>query len=360
MSESQTIRQPSAPDNEKRVGSMRKITLEEHFITADLLKHREVMKRDGLFVAANPGSMGVDKNAIPDPVIPDVMQRGLEVGEKRIQMMDRNGIDMQILSYSAPGVQMLADAAEATRTARATNDFLAETVAKHPSRFAGWATIATQAPEAAADELERAVTELGFKGAMINGHARGEYLDQDKFRVIFERAEALDVPLYLHPTVIPQTLAKYLEGAPDLYDAAWGFAVDTTTHALRIMLSGVLDAYPKTTIVLGHMGELLLAHLWRLDNRFQRSPLVRKEKLLPSEYVKNNFMLTTSGMFSHAALQHAIAVMGADRVMFSVDYPYELMEEGVSFIDTAPISETDRALICYQNAQRLLKLPAFA
>lgn len=342
---------------------MRKITLEEHFVTPALLKHVEELKRDGLyFTNIKKGEFGPDgmperDNSYPGPVAPELEKKVPGYMEDfRLQQMDAYGIDMQVLSLTAPGVQQMKDTQAAIKTAKETNDFLAEVVKRHPTRFAGFATLPTQEPKVAADELERSVMKLGFKGAMINSHTRGEFLDQKRFWVIFERAEALGVPLYIHPTFLTPQQAKVFEEYPQLYDAAWGFSVETSYHALRIILSGVLDVFPKTTLILGHMGELMMYHLGRIDNRIQHGTVERKMKNLPSEYVKKNFMVTTSGTFSHEALHYAISVLGSDRVMFAIDYPYELIEEAVRFIDTAPISDAVKEQICHLNAERLLRL----
>ena len=291
-----------------------------------------------------------------DPaVLADLAARLVDFDEVRLGEMDRGGIDYVILSQTGPGVQAEADAAVALRRAKENNDFLVEQVARHPTRYGAFATVPMHDPLVAAAELERCVKQLGFKGALVNGHTQGAYYDDPAYDVVWERFQALDVPMYLHPIDfprIPQTLA----GHPEIQGAAWGWGVETASHALRLLFGGVFDRFPRLRIVLGHMGEGLPFQRWRLDSRFAAYPFGVQLQRRPSEYIGDNILITTSGVCSHAALAGAIAEMGAEAVMFSVDYPYESTEVAVAFIESAPLDEATRALVCHGNAERLFKL----
>jgi len=282
-----------------------------------------------------------------------VPQRLSDLGELRVREMDEAGIDLQVLSETAPATQNLAPDAAVT-LARRSNDFLHAAIGRQPDRFAGFATLPTPDPAAAADELERAVTRLGFKGAMIMGLTHGRFFDEKPFWVIFERAAALDVPIYIHPgPPHPAVIEAYYKGYPGLIGAPLGFTVETMTQSARIIVSGVLDDYPGLKIILGHLGEALPFLLWRIDDT------LAKQVKLPrgfADYFRQHFYLTTSGAFSDSALLCSIAELGAERIMFSVDWPYQPNVPGRKFIDAAPISTHDRTLILGQNARALLKL----
>jgi 2,3-dihydroxybenzoate decarboxylase len=284
-------------------------------------------------------------------------ERLLDIEKLRLPEMDRYDITVQVLSFTSPGIQGIADTATAISTARDLNDRLAEIVRVHPTRLAAFAALPMQDPAVAADELERAVTQLGFKGALVNGHTNGEYLDEQKFWVVFERAQALDVPLYLHPVDTPTDQMKIYGGYNELFGSSWNWGIETATHALRLIFGGVFDAFPRFTLLLGHMGEMLPYAMERLDNRWKLCVHTRElKKELPSRYIKENMYVTTSGNFSNAALLCALLTLGADRLLFSVDYPYQRTEEGALWIDAAPISDADKEKICYKNAQQVLKL----
>ncbi|WP_205602524.1 amidohydrolase family protein [Chelativorans alearense] len=283
----------------------------------------------------------------------DVLQ---DFGERRLAAMDAIGIERAVLSLSGPGVQAEFDTAKAVRLARRANDFLAERLAESPSRYDGFAHLALQEPGAAADELERAVRELGLRGAMINGQTNGAYLDDDRFSVLWERASDLDVPIYIHPYNPPDVPYMY-RNHPELWGPLWSWTVETGNHALRILFAGVFDRYPNAKLILGHMGEALPFQLWRFDSRWPISnsgPAALKLK--PSEYFKRNFWCTTAGVCSDASLRCAIDALGADRVMFSVDYPFERPAVAGEWIDAAPLTDEERAKVCSENAKSLLKL----
>ncbi len=319
-------------------GKMKKIILEEHFSTPEA----------GAYASQILSNI--------DPTFIEYVKPRLgEIGALRIEDMDKNGIDLSVLSVTTPAVQMEPDAGKAADGAKQLNDLLAAQIELYPTRFAGFATLALQDSNGAADELERCVKQLGMKGALINGHDNGEYLDEPKFFPFWERAEALGVPVYLHPADSP-VQASNEKDYPEMASCGWGWTPETAGHVLRLIYGGVFDRFPKTTLVLGHMGETLPYLLWRLDSRFKMMRHRFPIEMLPSEYVKRNVMVTTSGSFSDEPLVCAISALGSDRVMFSVDYPYEYTHEAVEFIDKAPISETDREKICHGNAERLLKL----
>jgi predicted TIM-barrel fold metal-dependent hydrolase len=236
-----------------------------------------------------------------------------------------------------------------------------ETVRKHPTRFAGFAALPTPDPEAAVKELERAITKLGLRGAMINGHTRGSFLDDKKYWGIFECAQAHDLPVYLHPAVPHASLVEtYFKGYEDISRAAWGFAIDASTHFLRILFSGAFDQFPKLRIILGHMGEGLPFGMHRLGDHTGYVGTRRGLKRHPLEYMRENLVITTAGAFSVPALLCSMLELGADNILFSVDWPYESNKVGTAFLRAAPISEDDREKIAHGNAERILRLAPHA
>jgi predicted TIM-barrel fold metal-dependent hydrolase len=280
-----------------------------------------------------------------------------DVGELRLKAMDEAGIDLQVLSHGAPATQRL-DAATAIALTRKVNDRLAQTVRAHPERFAAFAALPTADPVAAADELERAVTKLGFKGAMVHGLCNGAFFDERQFWPIYERAAALDVPLYIHPAlphpaVIEVYYKQYVEAYPSILNAGWGFTVETATQAVRIVLSGVLDAHPRVKLILGHLGEGLPFSLWRIDQAMSREG---NRSVSFREAFREHFWITTSGNFSTPALLCSIMELGVDRILFSVDWPYVANCPGVQWMQDVPLSTADKAKILHGNARRLLRL----
>ena len=285
-----------------------------------------------------------------------------DIGERRLRDMDESGIDKQILALTAPGVQVF-DAATATSLARSFNDQLADAVGKYPDRFAGLAAIAPQDPRNAAKELERGVKSLGLKGAIVNAHTRGEYLDDPKFWEIFESAEALNVPIYLHPSTPPAAMIEPFMNR-GLAGAVYGFAVDTGLHMLRIIISGALDRFPGLRIVVGHLGEGLPYWLYRTDymyrgmsssKRYPEAHVPRLQKK-PSDYLRENFYVTTSGMAWEPAIMFAISVLGIDRVMYAMDYPYQYEPEEVKVTDSLPLSDPDKKKLYQGNAEKVFSL----
>jgi len=282
------------------------------------------------------------------------LQRKLDdLGELRIREMDEAGIDLQIISESNPATQNL-DPESAVTLARASNDVLHEAVRAHPGRFAGFATLPTPDPAAAADELERAVTKFGFKGAMIMGLTHGRFMDDKQFFPIFERAAALDVPVYIHPTPPHAAVHEvYFKDYPALAGAPLGFTIETLTHTYRLILSGLFDRLPALKIIVGHLGETAPFLLWRTQNAL--GDRVKMPRAF-ADYYRTHFWLTTSGAFSDSALACCVAEMGVDRILFSVDWPFVSNLAGRKWLDQAPINAHDRALIFGANARKLLKL----
>ena len=298
---------------------------------------------------------------------PELEARLADIGAGRIAEMDAAGIDMQVLSTAQPGLEHV-DAARATPVARAFNDRIAEAVAAHPDRFAGFAALPTADPQASAAELERAVRTLGLVGAMVNGRTLERFLDDQFFWPIFESAEALGVPIYLHPMPPPKAVYDiYYAGFGDdvgfMFGAgAWGWHVETGVHALRLVLAGVFDRFPALQVILGHMGEVVPFMLARasgaLGGASALGPVGTRMQLPVAEYFHRNFYISTSGFFTNPPLQCALEVIGADRILFAVDHPFANNAAGRRFLDEAPVDETVRAKIAHANAERLLRLPA--
>ncbi len=321
---------------------MRTITLEEHISTPEFLEAMEVVWRG-------------------DPVV-DMWQAHretlLDLGNDRIVDMNAAGIDMQVLSLSG-GMDRLATAI-ATDLARRTNDKLALAVQTHPDRYAAFATLALQEPKNAALEFERCVLHLGFKGALVNGTSDGMFLDHQCFTPVFETAQALDVPVYLHPAPPPHEARKaYYDGLPVnpgfmLSTAGWGWHVETGMHCLRLIISGLFDRFPKLKIIIGHMGEALPYYIARAD-AFLTQGVTHLQRQV-SEYFREHFYITTSGCFSLPPFLCALQVVGAERILFSVDHPYNSNAMGRAFLDALPVSAEDMAKISHGNAERLLKL----
>lgn len=303
----------------------RVIVLEEHFSHPELL------------------------GGIP-PAIGDAL---LDLGERRLREMDEAEIDLQVLSHFPTGPQNLPPET-APAMSRAVNDLTHATIRKWPDRFAGFAALPLTAPQEAAAELERAVLELGFKGAMLHGMCNGVPLDDRRFWGVYETAQSLDVPIYLHPDAPPPAVAEaYYQGHPALLGPGWAYTVETATQALRLMMSGVFDEYPRLKIILGHLGESLPFSIVRCDANITRRANLKRPLI---DYFHDHFWLTTAANFSNSALACCLMEMGADRIMFSIDWPFASNTEGRRFIDAAPISPDDRAKILGGNAVRLLKL----
>ena len=317
-----------------------KIGLEEHFSLQDTLADSSG------FVSAETWKV--------------LGRRLVDFQQERIEVMDQTGVERMLLSLNAPALQAITEASKAEEIMRRTNDVLANEVAKRPDRFSGLAALAMHDPDIAARELERCVKDLGFKGALVNGYTQvgakdnAVYYDVKEYWDFWATCEKLDVPFYLHPRE-PSQLKAY-QGHPWLIGPAYGFAAETALHALRLMGSGLFDAYPRLTIILGHLGEGIPYNLHRTDQRIAWSPLGYPAKRKISEYFAENFYITTAGNFRTQTLIDAILEIGADRILFSTDYPFEEAAEAAEWFDACSISEADRKKIGRTNAQKLFKL----
>ena len=284
------------------------------------------------------------------------MKRLFDVGEYRIKLMDEAGVDVQVLSHGAPSLQKIG-ADIAVDLGRSVNDRLLATIARNPTRFAAFCALPTAVPKAAADELERCV-KLGFKGAMIHGLANGKFLDEPEFDAIWERAQALDVPIYIHPSVPMQAVsdayyAKFAKDFPMVIRAGWGYTVETATIAIRMVLGGVFERYPRLKIILGHLGETLPFLIWRIDHTLKRPG---HKAISFRDVFATNFYVTTSGNFSNPALLCCMMELGIDHILFAIDYPFVDNQPGMDWIPTIPLCDEDKAKLLSGNAKRLLKL----
>jgi 2,3-dihydroxybenzoate decarboxylase len=338
----------------------RRIATEEAFITPELHQmYRELIASGGVDDPGFNSLIGYYLGSTSERAR-NVSERLQDLGDRRIADMDATGIDMQIISLTSPGVQVLkTDAAVAM--ARLANDQLAEAIRRHPTRFAGLVAIAPQDPAEAAKEIERGVTRLGMKGVIINSHTQGEYLDNPKFWPIFEAAEALGAPVYLHPnTPPPKMIDPFLESGLD--GAIYGFAVETGLHALRIITSGVFDRFPKMNMILGHLGEALPFWMFRLDYMHRGTVMSKRYDFMKplqkkiSDYLRENIHYTTSGMAWEPAISFTQSVVGMDRVMYAMDYPYEYVADEVRTQDALPISDDDKKKFYQTTAERVFKL----
>jgi predicted TIM-barrel fold metal-dependent hydrolase len=324
---------------------MKTIAIEEHFTTPFYKKTVHASEFRNFYLSSRSEQLGHN-----------IVEELADLGEKRLAHMDAAGIDVQVLSFGSPGPQGFG-ADVAIPMARDANDLLFEAVNAHPDRFAGFAALPTADPDAAADELERAVTKLGFKGTMIHGHTQGSFLDDRKYWVIFERAQALGVPIYLHPTLAhPNALTSYFDGFEELARAGWGFAIDTSCHFLRIVFAGVFDAYPGLKIILGHLGEGLPFAMHRLNDHTYRAAARRGLQKTPLQYLKDNMLVTTSGNWYEPAFLCTLLALGADNILFAVDWPYEPNTVGIDFLKKLSISDLDREKIAHLNAERILRM----
>ena len=335
---------------------MRKIAVEEAFLTprmADAMRDvalSDVKGSDAFLTKAMYLGGGVG----PIAAFRDNL---LDIEDRRLREMDELGIDMQILSLTAPGVQML-EPALAGDVAAESNDYLADLIARHPGRFAGLASFAPQVPKEAVKEIERAAGPLKLNGLIVNSHTNNEYYDSEKYWPIFEAAEALDMPLYIHPRGPSDQLAGAFAGS-GLEGAIWGYGMEAGTHCMRLIVSGLFDRFPKLQIVIGHMGEAIPFWLWRVDFMHRRTSgagSMPKLRLTPTETFKRNFHITTSGQENLLALRFCVDTLGVEKVMWAIDYPYQPMAESVAFMDNAPLSEADRALVFAGNAERVFKI----
>lgn len=281
--------------------------------------------------------------------------------DTRLAEMDASGTDMAVLSLGPPGVQPY-EQEPAVTLAREFNDGLVEIIERWPDRFAGVGTIAPQDPKRAAEEIERIMGPVGLGGIMINSHTHGHYLDEPEYEPILAAAEACDATLYLHPRIpSPQMLGPYQDFG--MMAAIWGYQAEAGTHAVRLIMSGVFDRHPNLKVVLGHLGEALPFWLQRLDNRYHwtfqaagKNLSMVKLELTPSEYIRRNFVVTTSGMDDPAVLAFCLSRLGEDDIMFAIDYPYEDSAPAAAFLRDADLTDSQRAKISHGNAERLFHI----
>ena len=329
----------------------RRIAIEEHFVTPEIAAQWQTLLSRPYGI--EPGFSSFYSGFFDTKAGRAIMEDLLDAGNQRIAVMDTAGIDVQVLSLTAPGVQVFGPSDASVHAAR-SNDYAADVVSRHPTRFSAFGAIAPQNPALAAKEIRRCMCELGFAGILINSHTLGEYLDSPKFSRIFEALEEVQAPLFLHPqTPSAGMLKPYLDYG--LLGPAWGFAAETGLHALRLILSGILDRHPTLQIILGHLGEGLPWWLNRIDGRTGLGGNA-KNRRRPSEYLKSNFFITTSGMTDPTRIQFAANTVGTDRILFAADYPYENVGLAVHEVDHAPLSAEDRRKILYENAENLFKL----
>ena len=329
----------------------KRIATEEAWITPEILKgYRKLIRKK----AGDAGFLSLWGVFIKRGGI--LLDRLLDMGENRIKDMDASGIDVQLLLLTSPGVQVFSPA-KAKSLAADSNDQLAEAIRKYPKRFAGLAAIAPQDPDAAAKELERGMKKLGLKGAVINSHTKGEYLDDPKFWEIFEAAESLNAPIYIHPqTPSPDMVKPFVKRGLDT--AIMGFGVEVALHTLGIITSGAFDRFPNLKIVIGHGGEGLPYWLYRIDymQEYNRQAFMPKLKMQPSDYMKRNIYITTSGLPWAPAITMAQSVLGMDRVLYAMDYPYQFRIEEVKRTDRFPISAANKKKLFQKNAERVFSL----
>jgi 2,3-dihydroxybenzoate decarboxylase len=318
-----------------------KIAIEEHFLPAQRLD-----------LLSSPG-WSEDAMATIAAALVDV--------EQRLSVMDACGVEVAVLSLASDGIQAILDPPAAVSAAREANDALRRVIDAHPTRFAGFAALPMQDVTAACTELDRAVGELGFRGALVNGYSQlgdpevARYYDDPEYDRLWERLVAHDVPLYLHPRNPLPDQRRIYDGRPELLGPTWAFGAETAVHALRMMLAGVFDRFPRLQMILGHLGELLPFAIRRLDQRLaRRDDVVCRRQ--PSDYLRDNVWITTSGNYHSPSLIGILLELGAQRLLFAGDYPFEELRDGSDWIDAAPISERDRDLICRENARRLLRL----
>jgi 2,3-dihydroxybenzoate decarboxylase len=320
-----------------------KIAIEEHFAIDLTIEQSKIYSKPGVWE--------------------QLRSNLLDVGNQRLERMAASGVGFAILSLNAPGTQGIPDPVEATHVAQRANDTLAGYVSRHSDQLGGFAALPMQDPDAATRELERCIDELGFHGFLVNGFSQvGDaetivYYDDPRYADFWKTAESLGKPFYLHPRdPLPGNIRPF-DGYPWLGAPTWAFAVETSTHALRLMTSGLFDRRPALQMILGHMGELIPFHIWRVDHTLKIAPRGNPAQRPISAYLKDNVFITTSGVFHTPALVQTMLTVGSDRILYSVDYPFEIHDEAASWFDVCEISELDREKIGRDNARRLFGLP---
>jgi len=322
----------------------RKIGLEEHF--------------------SHPDTLGPSQEYCVEAKWSEMKKRLLDVGDLRLKLMDRHEMEMMVISLNSPSIQAISDVPTAIEMAKQANDLLCEHVSKRSDRFRAFAALPLQDPEAAALEAHRCITDLGFVGALVNGFSQvGNeesvvYLDDARYQGFWTEFAKLNRPFYLHPRDPISSRSRIYDGHPWLFGSAWAFGVETATHALRLMGSGLFDRHPDLQIIMGHHGEGLPFLIWRVDHRVATAPRGIQIKKTFQEYFHQNFYVTTSGSFRTQALVNSISEIGSDRVLFSTDYPFEELSDAANWFDAASIAENDREKIGRLNAIRLFQLAA--
>jgi 2,3-dihydroxybenzoate decarboxylase len=336
-----------------------RIATEEAFAPPEMLDiYRKILAKDDVDPGFK-GLMGFYMSSSSDRAT-HIMRCLTDLGQVRLRHMVEAGIDHQVIALTAPGVQVM-DKATAVWFSQLANDQLSEAVRRHPTRFTGMIAVAPQDPVAAAKEIERGVSKLGMHSVIINSHTQGEYLSDPKFWDIFAAAEAHDVPIYLHPNSLPKNMiAPFQECGLD--GAIYGFGVETGLHALRIITSGVFDRFPKLQMIIGHMGEALPFWAYRLDYmhqatvKSQRYDSIKPIRKKPSDYLRENFTITNSGVAWEPAIKFTQSVIGVDRVMYAMDYPYQYAVDEVAVMDNMQMSDEDKKKFFQTNAQRVFKI----
>ena len=336
-----------------------RIATEEAFAPPEMLAiYRRLLGRTGV----DPGFEGLMGFYMSSPSerAQHIMRCLLDMDDVRLAHMDATGIDMQVLALTSPGVQVM-DKAQAVAFSIVANDYLAEAIGRHPTRFAGVIAVAPQDPQAAAREIERGVRELGMHAVGVNAQIQGEYLSDPKFWDIFAAAEALDTPIYLHPNSLPANMIGSFQDC-GLDGAIYGFGVETGLHALRIITAGVFDRFPKLRMIIGHMGEALPFWAYRLDYmhratvRSQRYDSVKPLKKKPSDYLREHFYITNSGVAWEQAIRFTQEFMGPERVLYAMDYPYQYAVDEVIALDNMAISDAHKRMFFQTNAQAVFKI----
>lgn len=340
---------------------MKIIDLEAHIFTKSYLEYLRSRKDLPRLETVTVDGKKENRVRLTEEIVTSrakTMEMLLDITEMRLPEMDDAGIAMQVLTLAGPGCELF-EPSEGAEIARKSNDELAEIIRQYPDRFAGMAAIAPQDPDKAAAEVERAVSRLGFRGIKVNSHVfGGEYLDERKYWPIFEKAEQLDVPIYIHPRIpSPAMIKPYMKYGYGLAGPGLGFAAETQLHAYRLIYSGLFDQYPRLKIMLGHMGEGMPFWIFRMDHPWSsRSDGKISLKRRPSDYAKENFIITTSGNFYLPAFLCGYMALGAENIVFASDYPFEHCSQAVEFMRHAPISDPDKERICSKNAEKVLKL----
>ena len=337
-----------------------RIATEEAFATREQIDCYLRMVKDGSADKGMVSLWGFYARS-PSERATQIIERLLDLGEQRLRHMDETGIDRAVIALTSPGAQPLTDPAAARGLAQRANDYLAAEVAARPDRYIGMTTLAPQDPEWSAREILRGARELGFKGVQINSHTQGQYLDHPRFDPIFRALADTGQPLYIHPATPPDSMiAPMLEAGLD--GAIFGFGVETALHTLRLIMSGVFDRFPRLKVVIGHMGEALPFWLFRLDYMYRatlnskRYPHLKPNRKLPSDYMRENIYVTTSGMPWGPAILFGQQVLGVERVLYAMDYPYQFVAEEVTATDDLPICAADKKLLFQTNAEKVFRL----